>query len=226
MSDTYKTGVESFDKVFSFLSGDMCWEDHGGAWYRKVSPSKFHVVRILNWMVETGEGSGYNVHLVEVDTDDEERLKSSLESCGYSIDDDGAVYVPYSGDVLSKPSDEETRRLIFCECMNGHGAYAPLEDENGEEFEPLFAQMVERSDELVRDPEAYEEAMNRTVNKLGSTAREYQEGDINSAMLRGIHRGDTGAEIMGVMTYGRDNLDSLRELAELTQDNSNKGDDI
>lgn len=216
MDDTYKTDVEAFDQTFEFLTGDMCWEDHGGSWYRKVSASRFHVVSIFNWEVETGEDNGYNVELSEVDTDDLKRARDGLSSCGYEMDEAGSIYVPYSGDVLCEADDEKRRRLILCECMHGYGSKAYLEDLNGEDFKPLFAQVAERSNELVADPEVYEAAMNKPVNALGSTARELQQGDINSAMMRGLNRGDQGAEIMAVMHYGRDNLDQVKELAKLT----------
>ena len=216
MDDAYKTGVQKFDEVFEFLTGDVCWEDHGGSWFRKVSNSRFHVVRIFNWEVETGEGSGYNVDLVEVDTDDLDRLHPALESCGYAVDADSAVYVPYSGDVLCEGFDFKRRRLIFCECMHGYGSYAPIDDESGEKFEPLFLQMVKRSIELTEDEDAYEAAMNNPVNAIGSTAREYQQGDINSAIMRGLNKGDEKAAVMAVIHYGRDNLDQVKELAKLT----------
>ena len=46
---------------------------------------------------------------------------------------------------------------------------------------------------LSASPEAYEQAMDRPVNKLGSTAREYAAGDILSATLRGLDSGDPDA---------------------------------
>jgi len=215
MDEVYKTGVEAFDKVFTFLTGDLCWEDHGGVWYRKVSASRFHVVRIFNWEVETGEGEGWHIDLLEVDTDDLENAKKALSSWGYAMERDGTIFCEHGGDILADKDQEETRRLILCESMQGYGCYAPLGDWDGDPFEPLFKCAAELSNELCGDEEAYERAMNRPVNKIGSTAREYQKGDLDSAMMRGISRGDQSAEIMAIMHYGRENLESIKELASL-----------
>lgn len=220
----YETGVPAFDEVFEFLTGDVCWEDHGGCWYRQVSPSCFHVVRIFNWEEEVGEeDGGYHVALSEVDTDNAERIKPALDSCGYALDRDGVIYTQHSGDVLCEADDEKSRRLILCECMHGYGAYAPIEDFDGPEFEPLFAAAVKASNELVEDPDAHEAAMNRPVNKLGSTAREYANGDINSAMMRGLSNGDAGARIMATMYHGRENLEQIEELAKLMHPSESEG---
>lgn len=41
--------------------------------------------------------------------------------------------------------------------------------------------------------------MSKEVNKIGSTAEEFQAGDINAAILRGLATGDKNAEIMAKM---------------------------
>lgn len=221
MDDIYKTGCAQFDASFSFLTGDVCWEDHGGTWVRKVSDSRFHVAQIFNWeesVGSEGEGMGYNVSLREVDTDDADRYHPSLKSCGYEMEKDGTIYVPCTGDVLCEANDEKARKLILCECMNGYGAYAPLEEFNGEDFLELFAQAAALSNELVEDNEAYEARMNRPVNRLGSTAREYQKGDLDSAMMRGLVKEDSRAELWAKLRCGEENLESLKELAHLMHD--------
>ncbi len=58
--------------------------------------------------------------------------------------------------------------------------------------------------------------MDRPVNKIGSTAREYARGDTNSALMRGLAKDDKTSEIIAVMQYGRENLDQVKELAKLT----------
>ena len=213
----YKTDVKAFDEAFEFLTGDVCWEDHGGKWCRQVSPSRFHVVSIFNWEETTGEEDGptYHLDISEVDTDDADRVSESLKSCGYEMEADGTIFIPYSGDVLCEASDEKTRRLILCECMHGYGAHAPLEAWDGDGLEPLFANAAKVSKNLSEDAEAYEAAMNRPVNALGSTAREYAQGDIKSPMMRGLSRGDQASEIMTIMYFGRDNLEPIKELSKL-----------
>jgi hypothetical protein len=52
---------------------------------------------------------------------------------------------------------------------------------------------------LATNTEAYEDRMDRPVNGIGSTAREFAVGDISSPILRGICEGDPRAELMAKM---------------------------
>ena len=71
-----------------------------------------------------------------------------------------------------------------------------IHDYTGSDLHKMFATMLAESNQLVDDAEAYEQRMNRPVNRIGSTAREMQRGDINSALLRGLASGDERAELM------------------------------
>ncbi len=198
-----ETGFKEFDATFDFLSGGGDWEEYGGMWYRKID-HRFHVVKIFNWEDAIGEAEAadidgtHHIDLVEVDTNDDERIKSSLRCCGYYADEDGNI-VSDSGDMLAELKDEDAWRLIVCEAMVSYGAYANIHGYTSSDLDKMFASMLAKSNLLIDDPQVYEQHMNRPVNRIGSTAREMQRGDINSGILRGLASGDESAELMARM---------------------------
>ena len=100
--------------------------------------------------------------------------------------------------------------------MNGHrqeyhetnvftaGISSPLHAESTNNAHKGIAACRKESYRLERDAAAYEDAMERPVNRLGSTAREFGRGDLNSALVRGLEAGDAGARIMGKMYIAAD----------------------
>lgn len=87
----------------------------------------------------------------------------------------------------------------WVDALSWYGAYAPLSSELGNNAGKLMREARALSRELELDAEAYEAAMDRPVNRIGSTAREYQAGDISSAILRGLGEGRKDAEILAKM---------------------------
>lgn len=217
MDDRYKTGSAAFDAAFEFLTGDVGWEDYGGNWYRRIDDTRFHVVRIFNWIEEVGEYEApdetYHVDLVEIDTGDEDGAKSAVESWGLHFDEDGSILDP-NGTIIADIQDEDTWRLVVCDAMAGYGAKAYLEQWNGDDLVELFDAAAAESNLMATDEEAYEERMESPGNALGSTRREMARGDITSAVIRGIARGDEGARIIGIMHYGREGVDEIEKLVK------------
>ena len=84
------------------------------------------------------------------------------------------------------------------EALASYGAVAPLEQWAGSNARKLLAEARSESRSL-DDPDKYEAAMSRPVNRLGSTAREYAAGDFDSAIERGLARNDMSAQIMAKM---------------------------
>lgn len=213
ISDGYETGVEAFDAVFEWLTGDMCWEDHGGKWFRRVSEDRFHVVTIFNWVETVGEREApedtYYVGLDEVDTSLDPT--SALECCGFEMHEDGSID-DGSGYIIAEAGDEDDRLRIICECMSSYGNTAHLEQWNGDDLKELFTSAIEESNLMADSEEAYEARMESPGNALGSTRREMQRGDFQSAMLRGVARGDQTAKIMSVMHHGRENTEELEDM--------------
>jgi len=170
-----KIGVSS---VFRFLTGDIDYLAYGGKWYRKVAAARFHVIELINMWDASGDKSvpQYYVSLLDVDITSSD-LKEAMRTCG--------------------PDDEELQNneLVNVEALASYGATAPLGQWPGGNARKLLSEARSESRGL-DDPDAYEAAMSRPVNALGSTAREYGAGDLDSALIRGLQRGDQNAQII------------------------------
>ena len=168
-------------KYFKFLTGDKNFVDYGGKWYRLAGPGRFFVIELFNMKETCGSDAEftYLVELSEVNLGSAtpDQLRSALSGCGYNLEDD--------------PDD-----LQKVEMLHSYGCSAPLGQWEGNAWAKLMKQARAEAKVLAESPEDYETAMERPVNRIGSTAREYQAGDINSAMLRGMDAGDPCAIIM------------------------------
>ena len=180
MSGTKSCGAKrrKVSGVFRFLTGDVDYLSYGGKWYRKVASTRYHVIELTNMWDATGDKSipQYNISLSEVDITSSQ-LKDAM--AGYGPDDE----------------DLQNNELVKVESLASYGAKAPLGLWDGSNARKLFAEARSESRRL-DDPDAYEAAMSRPVNALGSTAREYGAGDIQSAITRGVRRGDANAKLM------------------------------
>jgi len=166
------------------IGSDVNWKDYGGRWARHVGGTRYHVIRFDN--LEDCMGSdaptAYSCDLQEVDVTSDQ-LTDALKCCGWDELD---------SDRLTAPQME----LAKAESLSSYGAYAPLWSDSGANAHKLIREAKRQSRLLSSDAEAYEAAMDRPVNRIGSTAREFQAGDIQSAVLRGVAAGDPAAEIM------------------------------
>jgi hypothetical protein len=148
------------------IGSDVNWIDYGGHWARRIDDTRYHVIRFDNLADATGdETAGYHVQLSEVDITSGQ-LDSALCAMGWTD-------INWIDDPDSNPA-----RLPLCqvEALSSYGAYAPLESFAGHNAHSLMRQAKALSRRLERDATAYETAMDRPVNKIGSTAREYAAG--------------------------------------------------
>lgn len=187
-------------KVWHY-TGDMDPLGYGGKWIRHIAGPRYHVVRLDNMDEACGsdnEGSPrYHADLSEVDISDTENVRQALESCGW--------------DGFPDESDPH-RGLALAEALHSYGCTAPLWQEAGGNGWALIRQGKAESRMLESDPEALDERMNTPVNALGSTAREFQRGDIESAIVRGIQAGNRNAEIVAKMHGATaDDIDAIRK---------------
>lgn len=161
--------------------GDVNMLDYGGVFLRHVGGRKFHAIRFDNMHEATGEEDQdkYYGSLVEVDLDTAD-LDGARSCCG----------------IEGEVSDLE---LAFA--VTYHGQYAPLSDESGNNGNRILRDLKRESREIESDSDRYEELMERPVNLLGSTAREVQRGDYDSAIQRGVRAGDRTSELMAKLTY-------------------------
>lgn len=145
------------------IGSDVNWRDYGGRWARHIAGTRYHVVRFEN-CAEWGDGATrYHCDLQEVDIASDS-LASALQSVGCD--------------------DESPCDLAKVEALASYGAYAPLWQEAGANAHALLRAAKRESRMLATDADAYEERMERPVNAIGSTAREYAAGDLQSAMTR------------------------------------------
>ncbi len=171
------------------IGSDVNWKDYGGRWARHISGTRYHVLRFEN-CEEWGDGAtGYHCDLSEVDIANEQ-LHNALKSCGVT-ERRGKVWLDDQGEPVGD--------LWKCEALASYGAAAPLWQDSGTNAHQLMRAGKRESRELTADPARLEAALDRPVNKIGSTAREYAAGDINSAILRGLAAGDPKADLMARM---------------------------
>lgn len=174
-------------KQWHDIGSDVNWIDYGGRWARHVVGTRYHVIRFDNMIEACGRDADpsqpYHCDLHEVDVASEQ-LASALESVG-ATDLDGVW-----------PSKVD---LVKAEALSSYGAYAPLWQDGGRNAHELIRAAKRESRRLATDSAAYEAAMDRPVNRIGSTAREYQADDTKSAILRGLADRNPAAEIMAQM---------------------------
>lgn len=175
--------------------GDVNMLAYGGGFIRHVAARRFHVIEVTNMDEACGrdnEGQPrYVIELKEINLDEAD-VDGALRSCGWKLED-GIVINEHDGSEVA--SREHTDRVI-AESMLGYGGSAPLESWSTNNPCAKLVQARALSRKLEKDSEAWEERMNRPVNKLGSTAREYARGDFDSALARGLLSGDKSSALM------------------------------
>jgi len=184
-------------KHFKFLTGDMNWADYGGKWYRELEDHgygnlpTYHVIELFNWRedVDSTYSYKYNVSLSEVTF-----IKipltvilSAKRSYGMELNKTERYYrcfekfPVFPGNWPKVLTDD---KLHLLDVLHGYGAKAPLWDDSGNNFKKLLSAAKQYSRELEEDPYEHHKAMQKPVNRMGSTAEEYMCGDIYSAMIR------------------------------------------
>ena len=175
-------------------SGDCDPFAYGGRWMRLIDGRRFHVIEFTNMDDACGSDNAgnppYVVELREVDLNaiGPDTLASALSSCGEDTVENGKPVWNHDGSPIED--------IALVEMCNGHGSYAPLESWTGSNAWHMIRQARAESNSLGRDAAAYEARMERPVNGIGSTAREYMTGDISSAIMRGVSQDDPKAILM------------------------------
>ena len=163
-------------------SGDVNVLGYGGVFMRHVGDRRYHAIRFDNMDEACGrdnEGQPkYHGSLVEVDLDQADL--AGARSC----------------DVAQDADDVE---LAFA--VTYYGQYAPLAEEASNNGITIIANLKRESKSIEADSDLYEERMERPVNGLGATAREFQRGDMFSALHRGVADGDPSALLVNKMYH-------------------------
>jgi hypothetical protein len=151
---------------------------------RHAGESRFQFVEIIDMNACCGrDNEGHSKYAAELSLVDLAEISpkeraSAFRSCGWEgIPDDPAA---------------------LAEVCYSYGLKAPLWQDSGNNWRKLLAEARREANGFLSE-DALAEAMERPVNKLGSTAAEFMRGDLFSAMERGVYAGDTGARIMAKM---------------------------
>jgi len=185
------------------MCGDINWEDYGGSWGRKLRDGVWFVLRFTNMEDACGDAEPFLYHCdvlqVDLSTLPEAELKSALQCCGFSFDEAGNVINDYDGDMVSERGSDHYEQVLV-ECCVSYGCYAPLDEVTGNSY-PLRVRAQARriADDLMHNQFALDARLDRPVNAIGSTAREFGKGDLNSAMERAA---TPKAELVQSMTGG------------------------
>lgn len=156
--------------------------DYGGTNSRNIGNRKFQFIELTNMEEACGrDNEGQSKYVVELQMVDlnsisADNIKSALACCGQENEE--------------SPSDE-----IMAECCNSYGCYAPLNSWNGNNARKLMREAYKLANELL-DEEKLESALDKPVNRIGSSAREFMAGDFTSAIQRGCEAGNPESRLM------------------------------
>lgn len=133
------------------------------------------------------EGDRYSVDVLMVDIQSKQ-LADAAKSCGISVRE---------GTGWRQQDLDEYTPAGLAEMLVQYGAYAPLWSESGNAIHSLLATALREAEDYRRDEQAREDRLDGApVNAIGSTPREFMQGDIDAAISRGLAKGDPSARIM------------------------------
>lgn len=186
---------------FHFWSGDVNWIDYGGTWIREISPRRYHFIQVTNMDEACGrDNEGHEKYVAELSEVDLDGISAATQRSAWECCDGDCMI----GRSETTTIDTAERDRICAGCCFDYGARAPMRSVSTDNAHKGYRECRAESYSLTRDASAYAERMERPVNKLGSTAREYMSGDFTSAVVRGIEIGNTAAGIIGKMYVATD----------------------
>lgn len=159
--------------------------DYGGKFQRQSGKRQFQFIELINMDDACGrdnEGQPkyvVSLRLVDLDAIPQKEQDSAIKSCGWDN---------MNGDVM------------LAECCDSYGCHAPLEQWSGNNGNALLKEAKREANRLLESSEL-ERQLDRPVNKIGSSAREFMAGDVFSAIQRGCESGNADSRIMAKM-YG------------------------
>src|SRR5260221_59370 len=157
------------------IGSDVNWIDYHGKWARRARDGSWFVIDWTNMVDACGaecEDAPFVCEVKRVDLYElsDETIKKALDSCGVDLED----------------FDADKRELVKVEACVGYGAAQPLESFSGSKHPSRIRAEARRyAERCARDAALLSDRLDRQVNRIGSTAREYARGDIDSALNRG-----------------------------------------
>lgn len=144
-------------------------DTHEALMVRRLSLYRFHFISAFDWEDATGEESPagkYHFELQEVDLP------------YVRLDTVRSAVVAHGGnfELLDLRMDDGPYHQHIAECLRSYGSYAPLHQEDGNNWDKLTKCMKRVSREVAGSPAAYNARMTSTVNKIGNTAWDFMTG--------------------------------------------------
>lgn len=159
------------------LGSDVCWEDHGGMWGRRAKDGKWFVLSFYDLWEATGDEALDHYHcsvkMVELASIPENEMARAIASMG-----------DWVGSTEFMALDASSKEAAIVEICVRYGLGAPLDEVYGKRAISVRAQARRIAEGLMRDPSRLDHALDRPVNAIGSTAREYGIGNLGAAFDR------------------------------------------
>jgi hypothetical protein len=157
------------------LGSDVNWVDYSGKWGKRAKDGSWYVIDFTNMVDACGEEAADAPYVCEVKRVDLSELtdanrRAALDCVGLDLED----------------VEPRHREAALVEACVSYGFMQPLDSFSGARHAARIRANARRAAEaLMRDAGALETALERPVNKIGSTAREYGRGDCDTALSRG-----------------------------------------
>jgi hypothetical protein len=176
---------------FKFLTGDVNWMDYGGKWVsNKLNNGEFDywlVIELINMDDACGRDNKgqpkYCVELCAVSPSQAgENLNAAIRSCGYAPEDN-------NGKIM------EVTPLMAVEMLHSYGTSGHLWSSQGNNAHRLLREARSEARGSI------DGLLEKTVNKIGTTALEAMQGNLLGGLSRTIASGSTEGRILAKM-YG------------------------
>lgn len=162
------------------LCSDVNWADYHGLWAKKARDGSWYVLQFTN-LVDAGGSdfadTPYECQVKRLDLDElsANKVADALRSSGWKKDGaTGAIVNTYDGSEVCAAEHTET---ALVECCIQYGQGAPLADFTGKHYpERVRAQARRFALECMKDADKLEERLDRPVNAIGTSARNYGLG--------------------------------------------------
>ena len=173
-SDPASCGYPEGMRGWTDIGSDVNWSDYHGRWAKQALDGSWYIIDFDNLVDSCGEreaeemGAVYTCAVKRVDLSEvsPDAMLSALKCCGQENEPDLC---------------DEAK----VECLVSYGCAAPLWDGSSKVHASRLRANARRAAEgYMRDAIKLQTALNRPVNRIGSTAREYGLGDMQSAMDR------------------------------------------
>jgi hypothetical protein len=189
------------------IGSDVSWDDYGGKWARRAHDGSWYVIEFTNMYDACGEGeckrdgqAQYVCEVSRVDLADlnAEQIASALRCVGLR-QNAGYIYGDGGDEIACQATDAKRFECVLVEACASYGCKQPLDSFSGD-MRPANVRADARraAETLMRDASALEAELDRPVNRMGSTAREYARGEILPALGRMADDNPT-KQIMGKM---------------------------